>query len=500
MRALGRLVACTATASGLTLLAAAQAPAADPQLLLQQADALHAQGEYRAAMETFARAAEAPEPALAMRAAKGHLRAALRVAEFEAARRDADTLSNAGRLDPEAAALVGDALWSTGLFDEAEALFHDAAKRSPDLSRARLGLARAHASLGRLDQALDEARRGLALAPDDAELHAVYGSILERARRFEAAADAYEAYASRLPAAETTAISTARAMAMLLRSFEGRPPLQVSERDASRSHSVPFKLVRNKVLLQGRLNGMPVEFVLDTGAERTGISPDVAERVGAKMVASTLTAGVGSPNWRRVGLATVSRLELGSLRVRNVPVAVRNTAFGGAPRWQGESLSPLSLGLSVEVDYPRRRVTFARSLPEGPAAIRLPMRFHRLPLVRGTVNARHAAAFVVDTGGEVISLSAETAAELAIPPGVRRIPLRVFGLSGRDTSAFLLPGLDIDFGGVGYRKIGLAVLNLRAPSVLLGFQVGGIVGHKMLGGYRVAIDVERSEVRLQPQG
>ena len=43
-------------------------------------------------------------------------------------------------------------------------------------------------------------------------------------------------------------------------------------------------------------------------------------------------------------------------------------------------------------------------------------------------------------------------------------------------------------------------MNSRFAIVLLGFQVGGIVGHKMLGGYRVAIDVERSEVRLQPQG
>jgi hypothetical protein len=40
------------------------------------------------------------------------------------------------------------------------------------------------------------------------------------------------------------------------------------------------------------------------------------------------------------------------------------------------------------------------------------------------------------------------------------------------------------------------VLNLRAPSVLLGFQVGGIVGHKFLGDYRVALDFARSELRM----
>ena len=42
-----------------------------------------------------------------------------------------------------------------------------------------------------------------------------------------------------------------------------------------------------------------------------------------------------------------------------------------------------------------------------------------------------------------------------------------------------------------------AVLNLRAPSVLLGFQVGGIVGHKFLAQYHVSMDLAQSELRLQ---
>jgi hypothetical protein len=33
--------------------------------------------------------------------------------------------------------------------------------------------------------------------------------------------------------------------------------------------------------------------------------------------------------------------------------------------------------------------------------------------------------------------------------------------------------------------------------VLLGFQVGGIVGHKFLSGYRVSMDMEHSELRLE---
>jgi hypothetical protein len=41
------------------------------------------------------------------------------------------------------------------------------------------------------------------------------------------------------------------------------------------------------------------------------------------------------------------------------------------------------------------------------------------------------------------------------------------------------------------------VLNLDAPSVLLGFQLGGIVGAQFLKNYRVGIDLEHSVLRLK---
>jgi hypothetical protein len=41
------------------------------------------------------------------------------------------------------------------------------------------------------------------------------------------------------------------------------------------------------------------------------------------------------------------------------------------------------------------------------------------------------------------------------------------------------------------------VLNLRAPSVLLGFRLGGIVGYKFLSRYKVAINLDKSVVQLK---
>jgi hypothetical protein len=82
------------------------------------------------------------------------------------------------------------------------------------------------------------------------------------------------------------------------------------------------------------------------------------------------------------------------------------------------------------------------------------------------------------------------------PNPYRRIPLKVYGTSGWDKDAFLMPNVDLEFSSIRFSKIPVVVLNLRAPSSLLGFQLGGIVGHKFLSKYRVSIDLVRSVVGL----
>ena len=73
--------------------------------------------------------------------------------------------------------------------------------------------------------------------------------------------------------------------------------------------------------------------------------------------------------------------------------------------------------------------------------------------------------------------------------------LTVIGNGLKD--AFLMPGMDLAFDKIKYTNFPVVVLNLNAPSALLGFQLGGIVGHKFLSRYRVAIDLEHSVLRLK---
>ena len=490
-----RLVVTVGAVVCCALVVGAQAPTGDPAVLLEQARQSFSQGQYAAALAAFTVAAQSDDPVVAGDAKRGVVRTALRTAEFGLARRVVEGLLADDSRDAGLLALQGDVAWAHGLFDDAETAYAAAARASTSGMDAHRGLARALASRGLFDRALAEAGTALSLDPKDAELRAVTGSIYERLGRYGDAAAAYEAYAERLPSRERVATVTARSRAQFLRAFEGRQPLEVEPWGEGLSRPVRFKLVNRKVVLQGRVNGAAVDFVLDTGAERTAVTPDVAMRAGVRTQGGTFAAGVGHSAWRRVALARVDTLEVGPLRVRNVPVAIRAPVRGGAPRWQSQTLSPLALGVSVVVDYQRKEVRFGHELPVDAGDLVLPMRVHRLPLVRGTLNGGRHAAFIVDTGGEVISLNSEVA-ELLDVRAPRHIPLRVQGLEGVDESAFLLPGVDLDLATISYRRIGVAVLDLRAPSVLLGFQVGGIVGHTFLADRRVSFDLERSELRL----
>lgn len=469
----------------------------DAELQLQLATLLFDETRFSEAIEAFARAAESADRRIALQARMGLVRTALRVGDFSRAQREAATLRRDAPRDPEAISIHADALWAAGLFDEAEEEWRDALAIAPESSRGRHGLARALASTGHLDEAINEALAALKASPRDGEIHHTLGSIYERQRRFAQAAAAYSNYVNLLPNKDRSdKAAWSRSQIRFLRSFGEREPIAADESTRSQMHTVDFRLVDDKVLVKVRVNGKRwQDFVLDTGSELTTISRQTASSAGVRPITYTLSAGVGEVGLRGLQLARLDTFEIGTLKLANVPTLIKAPALRGIPKRETESFSPLALGYSMTIDYAARKLTIAERLPDEAADFRLPLRHHRLSMVRGLINAARPTYFVVDTGGEVISISKSTADALAQTPA-RRIALRVYGTSGWDRDAFLLPGVDLRFSDLAFNNFAVVVLNLQAPSVLLGFQLGGIVGHRFLSPYRVSLDLERSELRL----
>jgi predicted aspartyl protease/Flp pilus assembly protein TadD len=467
------------------------------QLLL--GNQLFSEGRYQDALDAYKRALATAEPGAAARPARsGVILAALRVAEFGIARTEAEALIKDQPRNPDVMAIYGDALWAAGLFSQAEQKYHDALAIVPDLARGHHGLARALAARGRLDEAMNEAQAALRLSPRDLEIHHTVGTIYERMHKFEEAAAAYTNYMNLLPNKDhSEKAQWSAAEIRFLRSFGQRVPFETDPGTDEMLYTVDFRLVNEKVVVRAKVNDSALQdFVVDTGSENTVITRTTASRVGISPITYTLTAGVGRIGLRGLQLARIDSLEIGTLKLRNVPCLIKNPPLRDIPVKETESLSPLALGYSMMIDYKTHKLTFGKHLPDEPKDFELPLRLYRLATVQGTVDGQRDANFVIDTGGEVISISQATATALGLEP-VRKIKLQVYGTSGWDDDAFLLPGVDLKFDAIQYTNFPVVVLNLDAPSALLGFQLGGIVGHKFLSGYRVGIDLEHSVLRLK---
>ena len=489
MRRLRSLVAAAAVAATIPIVIGADSTLATArsEVQLQLGDLLFGDERYYDAAFAYARAKQGASDRQLVRALTGEIRAFLLVAEFLAVHREATSLRALAPRNPVVLTLYGDATWAAGLLQEAEPAYKDALALNPDEARARHGLARSLAARGRLADAMTELQAALALTPTDSEFHHTLGSLYRRMHRFPEAADALEQYVRLQPSPEDSEkVEWARAEVSLLRSFGDRVPFEIED-GPNRLHTVPFRLVNEKVIVRGRVNGRsPIDFVLDTGAEDTALTQRAARRAGVQPVARALSAGVGDHGLRGLQVGRLNSLEIGTLKVNNLPVLIKTPPLRGMPTREAESFSPLALGLSMTIDYRTNHVIIGRTLPEEPADVELPLRMHRLAIVRGVVNGE-PKSFVMDTGGEVISLSLATAS--ALPHNYRHIPLRVYGASGWDADAYLLPGVNLAFNTIEYSNWSVVVLNLHRPSALLGFHIGGIVGQTFLGNYRVSIDL-----------
>ena len=66
------------------------------------------------------------------------------------------------------------------------------------------------------------------------------------------------------------------------------------------------------------------------------------------------SAGVGDVGLRGLQLGRIDSLEIGDLKLRNVPVSDQEPAARRHPGREPESFSPLALGFSMLIDYQRR--------------------------------------------------------------------------------------------------------------------------------------------------
>src|SRR5215470_16006487 len=159
-----RVAAASALVVAASLVIRADVTSQASEVQLQLANLLYSEGRYLDSLEAYKNSLKTATSDHQREPRIGVIASALRVAEFDTARSEAEKLVKADPTGPDAMSLYGDALWASGLFDEAETRYRDALAKIPDLARGHHGMARSLAARGQLNQAMDEAQTALRLS------------------------------------------------------------------------------------------------------------------------------------------------------------------------------------------------------------------------------------------------------------------------------------------------------------------------------------------------
>ena len=123
-----------------------------------------------------------------------------------------------------------------------------------------------------------------------------------------------------------------RAEIRFLRSFGQRVPFETEPGTDDRLYTVDFRLVNEKVVVRAKVNDASAQdFVVDTGSENTVItrrprSVSASRRSPTRSAPASADVGL-----RGLQLARIDSLELGSLKLRNVPCLIKNPPLRDIP-------------------------------------------------------------------------------------------------------------------------------------------------------------------------
>ncbi len=291
-----------------------------------------------------------------------------------------------------------------------------------------------------------------------------------------------------------------------LKAMSKVPAYQFSGEESDR---IPFHFGRPDVpRVATRINRTKdVEAIIDSGAVLSIVSKRLAAELPVRSIGTfegTFYGLLGEPI--QVGFGILDSLELGSIVIENVPVAIMpddKMKFLVSKKKGEEFRMDFLLGSNLlkefrlELDFSRSRAVFTRLTP----ADRRPDADQNLffagfrPHVRGAVNRRGWFLFVLDTGSEITFLNQSRLGSLPIPAlsttGGHTATLQ--GLGGAMKRGAKVENVEVGFDhwAGNFKTIPMYSSGDREQAV-------GIVGQNFLKNFNVVIDFGKMKVDLKP--
>jgi len=443
-------------------------------------------------------------------------------------RRLQDSFDHAARvaarnpLSPRAHALLGSAILAGGDFLLSVEEFRTALALNENEAIAIAGLAMVDYYENRTASCINRLRRAAQIDPDEPDYVFNLGQAAARSERYREAADAYERFLVIAPRTDAERRARIRGLIDFLR-YLGQQGSLYNIGGSGRT-VLDFEAPDYRPIIKVRINGSKeyLRFVLDTGSGMSVLSDETARKLGIKAVArGGLARAVGGGGRFEIVYGYLSSIDIGEIRVMNVPVYIRHFYDERNPVDGYLGIAALSRLLAA-VDYGTRRMTFVRQPdtkfdlgriidaegkkvePEGLATrpgIDVRVRTTASGFMSGEIfieGINKPLNFIIDTGATVTVMSEKLAAMEEAQAFIQRGRMRVFGAAGiaEDVKMALLPKIAI--GTYSRERIDAAILDMEPVNETAGFLQSGILGGNFLRHYRLVFDFERGVVRFEP--
>ena len=262
------------------------------------------------------------------------------------------------------------------------------------------------------------------------------------------------------------------------------------------------------ILVPTHVNGRgPYEFILDTGAGTSLLTPRLADRLG--IAASVAREGRGAAGRVPVAMARVESLAIGEARggrYRGLTADVDRIGAAVGHPIEGDIGYDFLKAFRLTLDYRRRVVRLAPggspsgfevAGPASAAHAEVPFRLAApakpLVLVPAFVNGRGPHTFVLDTGASATVLSPGLAAALEIDT-VAAEPMT--GAGGM-LQATLGRVSSLTVGGAALEDVAVMVAGFLSDlGSVVGTPLDGILGYNFLRHFRVTLDYPVSTLWL----
>ncbi|HSR54305.1 MAG TPA: aspartyl protease family protein [Acidobacteriota bacterium] len=190
---------------------------------------------------------------------------------------------------------------------------------------------------------------------------------------------------------------------VLARAFMGKPGQKIDFPPQGNARTALSQALTGQPQVEVKINGRSYDFLLDTGASLSVLSSTVAEEAGVEP-ASQVSGNVNDVEEIRFFPALVPELEMGSLRVRNLPVAIidsEHLSFGlaGIDLLKVDGILGWTLIRRLRIELDLRQGT-ARFSPPAPPTTQRNVFWSGCPMVLLHTQDGTPALLGIDTGAQ----------------------------------------------------------------------------------------------------